>query len=580
VRGSALVVPILVCLGTACHRVDADSSRRHAGERRNLLLVSVDTLRADRVGAYGAGDVETPALDSLARDGTRFATAIAPTPLTLPSHASLFTGLYPARHGVRHNGLYRLDGEVETLAERLRESGYATAAVVGAAVLDADYGLAQGFELYDDEVSSSDSGSAVTGYVERRAGAVTERALAWLGEAREPFFLWVHYYDPHALYRPPPPFDERFRERPYDGEVAYVDTQLGRLLTGLRTKGREGRTLVVATSDHGESLGEHREPTHGYTLYDVALRVPLILKGPGVPDGRVVNQLTSLVDVAPTLLALLGLEAWEGMEGRNLTLAWREPTLLPERMVYAETLATQLDHGWSPLHAIRSLRYLYIRAPRPELYDVRTDPHQRHNLYASAGVDLAREVRSFEARLASLHTADERPTPLAIEAAERERLRALGYDLASAPATYTGLDPKDGLVSLERYAKAARAFARGELEEALALAEAALGDMPQSARLHGLLAGIQVRSGRSDRALAHAQSAARLVPEAVEYRQLLGDVRYNVGDLAGAIDAYREASELAPSSAFVHERLAWFRAQAEGSSPELKASRPGDGGRR
>jgi arylsulfatase A-like enzyme len=267
------VVLLLAAGGIAalgCNRVDLAASPDSG--RPSVLLVTIDTLRADHVGVYGAVQAETPRLDALAAAGTRFENAIASTPLTLPSHASLLTGLDPPRHGVRHNGVYRLDGEIETLAERFRAAGYATGAVTGAVVLARRYGLDQGFQSYDDGTSSRRSGAG--GFLERRAAEVTERALAWLAQATRPFFLWVHYYDPHHDYRPPQPFAERFSASPYDGEIAYVDTQLGRLLDGLEPGGSHRETLILVTSDHGESLGEHGESTHAYTLYDAVLRVP------------------------------------------------------------------------------------------------------------------------------------------------------------------------------------------------------------------------------------------------------------------------------------------------------------------
>ena len=278
-RSFRLTLVLLLAAGglaaPGCNRVDLATALDP--ERPSLLLVSIDTLRADHVGVYGAVDARTPVIDRLAAEGTRFTTAIASAPLTLPSHASILTGLYPPHHGVRYNGISRLLPSFDTLTERLRDAGYATGAVVGSAVLAGKYGLDQGFDHYDDDTRSRGDPA------ERPASEVTDGALAWLEHAERPFFLWVHYYDPHERYAPPAPFADRFAGRPYDGEVAYVDAELGRLFDSLAARGELDEALIVVTSDHGESLGEHAELTHSYSLYDAVLAVPLVFRGPGVP---------------------------------------------------------------------------------------------------------------------------------------------------------------------------------------------------------------------------------------------------------------------------------------------------------
>jgi arylsulfatase A-like enzyme len=315
-----------------------------------VVLISIDTLRADHVGAYGASRAHTPTLDELAARGVRFEHAFSPAPITLPAHASLLTGLEPPQHGVRGNGAFRLPEEALTLAEALRAAGFATAAFVGAFVLDRQYGLAQGFDAYDDRMTSRRAAGA-TGFAERRADAVVDAALAWLATAPERFFLFVHLYDPHANYDPPPGFRAAFPRHPYAGEIAFADAQLARLLAGIRERWPDDRTLVVATSDHGESLGEHGEATHAYTLYDATQRVPLLLAGPGLPRGAVASPVVRLVDVTPTILALAGLDAPPGSPGRDLRGALSGSEHEP-RAAYMETLATQLDFGWSPLRAV------------------------------------------------------------------------------------------------------------------------------------------------------------------------------------------------------------------------------------
>jgi len=257
----------------------------------SVLLVTIDTLRADHVGAYGAKDVATPTLDALAARGVVFEEAMAAVPLTLPSHASILTGQYPPTHGVRHNAVFVLDDAIETLAERFQAEGFATGAVIASAVLDPEFGLTQGFDHYDADIPQDRATSA--GFFERPAAAVTDAALRWLGAESGRFFLWVHYYDVHAAYRPPEPFATRFAALPYDGEAAYVDQEIGRLLGELDRSGRLASTLVAVTSDHGEGLDEHGEGSHSYFIYDSVLHVPLILAGPGVPAGRRVPRVVS-----------------------------------------------------------------------------------------------------------------------------------------------------------------------------------------------------------------------------------------------------------------------------------------------
>jgi arylsulfatase A-like enzyme/Tfp pilus assembly protein PilF len=541
----------------AFNRVDLAADP--GSERLNVLLVTIDTLRADHVGAYGAADAQTPRLDALAAAGTRFETAIASTPLTLPSHASLLTGLDPPRHGVRHNKMYHLDGEVETLAERFRAAGYATGAVTGAVVLARRYGLDQGFESYDDRTSSRRSGAG--GFLERSASEVTDRAIQWLAGAPRPFFLWVHYYDPHHDYRPPQPFAERFPASPYDGEIAYVDTELGRLLDGLGRGRSHQKTLTLVTSDHGESLGEHGESTHAYALYDAVLRVPLILGGPGVPRGRLVESLVRTVDVAPTLLALAGLPALAEADGEPLTPYLADTPAAPARVAYAETLATRIEQGWSPLFAARSERHLFVRAPRPELYDVQADPAQLENL-AESDPDrvqdaMERLARALEERMGER----EEQVPVAVDAESLEQLRALGYALSSKPVPDTGLDPKDGLASLSAVLSGVAAYDTGDFAGALVLLERALEDLPSSSMAHAYLANTHLRLHRPERALPHIEGAVRLAPESAYYRAVLGDTHRQLGNAAEAAAAYRQGVAIDPRESLAQVGMQWVHAK-------------------
>ena len=281
----------------------------------NVLLVTIDTLRADHVGAYGYSAAATPVLDELAHRGVRFASVESAAPLTGPSHATILTGQYPPRHGVRENVSFLLEPGQTTLATRLRRRGYHTGAFVGAYPVAAGFGFGQGFDHFSEGLHAN---PGIGQGAERPANEVADAAVDWLRAAAPPFFAWVHFYDPHAPYAPPPPFRERFADRPYDGEIAFTDEQLGRVVGALREAGHAEDTLVLVLADHGEGLREHEEAGHGILIYESTLRVPLIVSGPGVPRGLVVNDAVGTVDVVPTLLALLGLEAPADLPGRSL----------------------------------------------------------------------------------------------------------------------------------------------------------------------------------------------------------------------------------------------------------------------
>jgi arylsulfatase A-like enzyme len=527
VRGPArrrLPWVLLVAAALACGRPTAE----------RVVLVSIDTLRADHLGSYGAAFAHTPRLDALAAGGVRFATAIAPVPLTLPSHTTLLTGLDPPEHGVRHNGVFRLAEDVPTLAERLREAGFATAAFVAAYVLDRQFGLARGFDSYDDRTSRAKFGRGILGFAERPADQVVDAALEWLGSAPGRFFLWVHLYDPHADYRPPPGFASAFAGRPYDGEIAFVDAQLGRLLAALEERFPDGRTLVVVTADHGESLGEHGEATHSHLVYDATQHVPLLLNGAGLPPGRVVDGVVALRDVAPTILELASAPPLPGKTGRSLVAAARGRTLEP-RSAHVETLATQLDWGWSPLLGVRTDGFKYIRAPRPELYDLAADPGETRNLVADEPERSAALDAELDARLASA-----RPVAPNLDLGDegRERLEALGYVVPADPAAHPdlgvvgGRDPKDEMATVALVYEADRLV--GEQQPTRAVAK--LLEMPlQNVVYQGLLA--QAALGAGDPVLA--ERAARA---AIQEAPLL---RVGWARLAAALEAQERFDEAA-----------------------------------
>jgi arylsulfatase A-like enzyme len=411
---------------------------------QNLLVITLDTTRPDRLGCYGNHEIDTPHLDRLCARGVVFSGAVATAPATLSSHASIFTGLYPLRHGARANARYRLGSEQRTLAEELSDSGYETAAFVSSFVLDSKFGLAQGFDRYDDEVSPA---AGPMGFAERRGDLTTQRAIHWLeGPHRRPFFLWVHYYDAHAPYDPPAPFAGRYAQ-PYDGEIAFVDEQIGRLLTAVEGA-RERETLVVVVADHGEGMGEHGEWSHSFLVQEATLRIPLILFArSGLPAGLQVAARVSQVDLMPTILSLLGISLPPDLDGVDLT---GSPDL--DRPVRAEAAEGRAYHGWARLAALYRGPLKYVEGPHPELYDLRSDPLERNDLFDSRAQDAAamrRQLRALDGAAADALAA---PAEL-LESGDVERLAALGYVVTgggAVDAEEQGPDPKEMLPLMVR----------------------------------------------------------------------------------------------------------------------------------
>jgi arylsulfatase A-like enzyme/Tfp pilus assembly protein PilF len=416
-----------------------------SGNRLNLLVVTLDTTRADRLGAYGYSGIKTPAMDRLAAEGTVFERAITAAPLTLPAHTTLMTGLYPPRHGVRDNGGFFVRDETLTLAERLRDRGYRTGAFVGAYVLASRWGLNQGFETYDDEFDLGKGASGSAAAVERPGNEVTDRALAWLaGAAATPFFAWVHFYDPHSPYRPPEAYARAYPGQPYLGEIAFTDSQVGRLMAFLEQRALLDRTVVVVVGDHGESLGEHGEATHGFFLYDATTRVPLIIRSPKLEPRRS-GALVRTVDVLPTVLNLLELGGSDDIDGSTLLPVMTGAVSDVGLEAYSEAFYPRFHFGWSELLALHSGTTKYIAAPRPETYDLAADPAETRNLFEERREQTVRVMATLRGIEQDRPRAV--PTPGPIDAETRGRLAALGYVAsfaAAPPADAEGLaDPKD-----------------------------------------------------------------------------------------------------------------------------------------
>ncbi len=536
--------------------------------RPNILLISVDTLRPDRLGCYGATTVETPAIDHLAASGVRFANAFTPAPLTLPAHATLLTGVEPWRHGIVDNGIPASEAFPRTLAERLSERGYDTAAFVSAYVLHSTFGLNRGFDRYDDGVAA-DGALDQLFHATAPADERVEQALRWLrtrdrGED-SPFFVWLHLFDPHAPYQPPQSFSRRYAGRPYDGEVAFVDSQIGRLMRGLQSLQLDENTVVVLTADHGESLGEHGEQTHGVLLYDATLRVPLIVRPVGGHRGGEVHLGdVTLADVAPTLLGLVGLDLQGQVDGIDLLA---RPMAGP-RALGAISEGPRRRMGWASLVAVRHHPWKYIHGPRPELFDLAADPRE-----LSPQIDgreserrrLAWSAATIRKELDSLVVA-----PLG--AVERAELAALGYvSSGSGHAPREHIDPKDAITSLAGLDRAYQLFAEGDLEAARAAFDGILGrsEGVGTSALEGLarLARVQGRAEEAERLYAQLVG---LDPVAVGARAQLVVLATESGQAELAVDRARDLQRLAPRDPAVARLLA--RAlDAAGRSEEAEA---------
>jgi arylsulfatase A-like enzyme len=416
----------------------------------NVVVITLDTTRADHLGAYGFQSIATPNIDWLAEEGVRFEAALTAVPLTVPAHASLYTGRFPFHHGVRDNDS-ELSREETTLAEMLRQRGYQTGAFVGAYVLASSRGLNQGFDVYRDDFGSSDQSSPSA--LRRAADQVANDAMNWIGQiGKRPFFAWLHFYDAHAPYRPVEPYQSMYGTRPYDAQVAFMDGQVGRMVEFLRGRGLLDRTVVVVIGDHGEGLGDHRENGHGVFVYDSVIRVPLIVCTPfsGL-RGRIVDDVVRSVDVLPTVLDLIGVPS-PAVDGTTLVPLMTGAVASLNLEAYSESLYP-LRFGWSDLRSLRAGRFKVIAAPRPELYDLDRDRFEEHNLFdrdRSVAERLLARLRDMERPQSSAISPQNQTS---VDADTAAKLASLGYvsrSTAVPPSSRTELpDPKDGIEEIE-----------------------------------------------------------------------------------------------------------------------------------
>jgi len=583
----------------------------------NVLLITLDTTRADRLGCYGYERAETPNLDAIAAGGVRFAEAYTPVPLTLPSHCSLFTGTYPPYHGARNNGFYYLDDWNVTLTEILKERGFMTAAFVASFTVDSRFGLAQGFDVYDDTFRAGEILKSFRS--ERRAEDVFNSFSRWLGDhSGGKFFSWVHFYDPHLPYAPPPPFQEKFAGRPYDGEVAYMDHFVGKIMDKLREKNIHEKTLVVIAGDHGEALGERREMDHGLFLYDNTLRVPLILWAGGhLPEGAEIDARACLIDVMPTVLDLIGIPVPEEIQGESLAGAIRGKKR-KQVPVYIETCFPWENYGWSPLSGLIKGRWKCIKAPKPELYDLARDPRENLNLVQiEAGIarrmlaeldETVREIRSGRAEGRRKLTEE-----------EERRLRSLGYMGGEAAAAKTSgplPDPKDKIEDYVLYFRGNLHETRGEYRKAARLYKEVLVRNPDVPNNYVNLGFLYAKMDRMDEAIRVLEKGREKIPGspailsrllsfysgASRYEEALrtggmilqldsrnfdalflsGSIQAKLGNWEQALGFYEKAREIEPENKTLRRRCAYtmaalgYREEAFQRYRRLSAEYPGD----
>jgi choline-sulfatase len=587
---------LAICALSGCATHDPPPPKPALPE--HVLVITIDTLRADRLGCYGNDRVATPNMDRLAREGAIALNASVPAPITRPSHVSIFTGLSPAQHGIRDNISRALAPDVPTLAEAFKAAGFETAGFVSSIVLSSQSGLNRGFDEFADrfELGADAADEArFLDILENRGDVAVGGATRWLERhAHARTFVWVHLYDPHAPYEPPEPYASRYANQPYDGEVAWSDELVGRLDAALTRLGIRDSTLVALTSDHGEALGEHGESVHGFFLYEATLRVPLLLRGPSIRAGTRISAVARSVDVFPTLLDLSGVPApkmTRAPAGRSLaSIARGAVTSVDEVPAFAESLTPRIHYSWSDLRSVREGRWKFILAPRSELYDLERDPGEQNNL-ADAEPARARALSNALNR----HLASEEPaaSTRAAQAGDVptelvEKLAALGYASGSTPeGGSTRADPKDkiedyktlnsllhdGLIQLRDrdYAAAAARFrqlsTRGidsfeshyyygqalfglrHWQQAALEFERAIPRLPGFAASYLMLAACDVADSKHAAAIAAIQRGVKAIPQEPRLHRRLGELYRDRGDFARALAAFREAIARDPGEA-------------------------------
>jgi choline-sulfatase len=516
----------------------------------NVVLITLDTTRADHIGAYGYARARTPTLDGLAREGVLFERALTAAPITLPAHASLLTGSYPFVHGLRNNGNFALGESVPTLATALHDRGYRTAAFVSAFVLDRRSGLARGFDVYDDRLS-----------LERRGDRTAAAAIAWLQSLRltaaaPPFFLWLHLYDPHDPYTPPSPFDTEFVDRPYDGEIAFDDEMIASVLREGNRVAPGSSTIVAVVGDHGESLGEHGEATHALFVYDSTLHVPLIVSWPGrLPGGRRVSAPVRTIDVPPTLLDLAGVPPLAGAQGRTLVALMHGKDAGNVPSAYAESYFPLLYMNWAPLRSIQDGAWKFIDAPTPELYDLAADMGERTNLADRLPARVSSARQALDALTGGVAGAMNERT---LDGETAAKLASLGYVGATSagrgvPTDAPRPDPKQMIGIFNALREANAAFQDRRYQEAQRLAQKALVQDPKNAFATIVLANATRELGQCDGAIAKYREYLALVPASADAHHRIAICYARMGEVERGLQETEAALAIDPRFGDAHD---------------------------
>ncbi len=566
------------------------SCKEKTVEKPNVILITIDTLRADHTGFSGYKNAETPVLDSLAQKALVAQRAYTVAPYTLPAHTSILTGTYPLFHGIRSNSRYYLKDDKTTLAEILKKNGYQTGAVLGSRVLASSFGLNQGFDYYEDKISEKD-GFAFR-YNERSGKINVDLATKWINQSGEPFFMWLHLFDPHSPYNAHRNiFGEKFISNPYDGEIAYTDRQIGKLIDFLKENNLLNTTLIAITADHGEGLGDHGELTHGYFIYEENVKVPLLFYFPSKIDARKIDEPVSVVDIFPTILEICGLGINNNIQGFSLLTDKRHES------VYCENLTTMLDFGWSPLYGIISGKWKYIKSPQEELYDLSDDPEEKNNCINEKTKESKKLRATLNSFLESYGSGNNNDSSIKMTTEEEETLRSLGYlSFGEGLEGDRNADPKEmleiynairgaqenlsdeldgnnkgvhyknpGIVYLENllekgvensgiYRLLYDYYARkGQLEKALDYCEKTHKMSPEDYRVIESLGLINADLGNKEKALAYFEKARKIMPDDFSVNWMIATMSFELKKYDRALKKYEEIITLNPSGTYVGE---------------------------
>lgn len=523
---------------------------------RNVLLITLDTTRADHLPMYGYTKVRTPNLDALASSGFVFEDAISHAPITLTSHASILTGRLPIAHGVHDNSGYFLALKVKTLAEVLKDNGYSTGAFVSAFILDSRRQLNQGFDTYNDYFGGRENEDINPREIQRRGEDTEIEASNWLEkQSGKKWFLWVHFYDPHDPYNPPEPYRTEYAERPYDGEIAYTDEVVGKLLQKVDSIGAGNNTVIVLTADHGESLGEHREETHAMFLYNSTQHVPLIIRVPGTRSRRI-SGIVRHIDLAPTILDFLGLQPPAEMQGASLTpvINGREKN---NRGAFAESRYADIHYGWSPLQSLTIDQYKYIDAPHPELYEWKKDREEKKNLIQKKAT-VAKVLKERLQDIVAKDSSGETQAPQKVDADTEERLRSLGYVSGSAPATSESrkIDPKDKIEQAVAVQQASGLLTAGDSNGALRYLVPVLKTDPEILEAHYIAGIAYANTGQYPQAIDEFLKTIRIQPDHIVAMYNLGYAYEITGDLKSAEYWFKKILQYDPNHLSALSKLA------------------------